>query len=331
MTVTIGRRELLAALGGAAAAWPLAARAQQAAMPVIGYLSPGSQEADVLRLMHFRKGLRETGYIEGRDVGIEYRWADGPNERLPALAAELVRRRVSVIVAVGTPSALSAKGATATTPIIFLTAADPVLIGLVASLSRPDANMTGVASLAVELGPKQLEVAHELVPAATTIALLVNPTTPTIAETLTRELRTAARTFGLQLHVLHASTKRDLDTAFAALERLRAGALLISTDNFFNDQSQQLVGLAVRHAVPTIYPFHEYAQAGGLMSYGQSYAAPYRQVGIYAGRILKGERPADLPVQQTTKIELIINLKTAKTLGLTVPPTLLARADEVIE
>jgi putative tryptophan/tyrosine transport system substrate-binding protein len=201
----------------------------------------------------------------------------------------------------------------------------------VGCLSQPDANITGVASLAVELGPKQLELLHELVPAATTIALLVNPTTPTNAETLTRELRTAARTFGLQLHVLNANTKRDFDTAFAALERLRAGALMIGTDPFFNSQSQQLAALAARHAVPTIYPFHEYAQAGGLMSYGTSFTAPYHQVGIYAGRILKGERPADLPVQQMTKIELIINLKTAKVLGLNIPPTLLARADEVIE
>jgi putative ABC transport system substrate-binding protein len=324
------RREFITLLGGAAVAWPLTARAQQP-MPVIGYLSPGSQESDVLRLTHLRKGLSETGYIEGRDVAIEYRWADGLSERLPALAAELARRRVSVIVAAGTPAALSAKGATATIPISFLTAADPVLIGLVASLSRPDANLTGVASLAVELGAKQLELLHDLVPAATTIALLVNPTTPTNAETLTRELRSAARTFGLQLHVLHASTKRDFDTAFAALERLRAGALVIGTDNFFNSQSEQLAVLAARHAVPTIYPFHEYAQAGGLMSYGTSFAAPYRQVGIYAGRLLRGERPADLPVQQSTKVELFINLKTAKALGLTVPPALLARADEVIE
>jgi putative ABC transport system substrate-binding protein len=326
------RREFISLLGGGAAvAWPLAAGAQQPAMPVIGFLSPESQESDVLRLTHLRKGLSETGYIEGRDVAIEYRWAGGLNERLPTLAAELVRQRVSVIVAAGTPSALSAKGATPTIPIIFLTAADPVLVGLVASLSRPDANITGVASLAVELGPKQLELLHELVPAATTIALLVNPATPTIAETLTRELRTAARTFELQLHVLHASTERDFDTAFAALERLRAGALVVATDNFFNSHRQQLTALAVRHAVPTIYPFHEYAQAGGLMSYGTSFAAPFRQIGIYAGRILKGERPADLPVQQTTKIELIINLKTAKALGLTVPNSLLGRADEVIE
>ncbi len=235
------RRDFITLLAGAAA-WPLAARAQQAAMPVIGYLSPGSQESDVLRLTHLRKGLSETGYIEGRDVAIEYRWADGLSEQLPALAAELVRRRVSVIVAAGTPSALSAKGATATIPISFLTAADPVLIGLVASLSRPDANLTGVASLAVELGPKQLELLHELVPAATTIALLVNPTTPTIAETLTRELQTAARTFGLRLHILHASTKRDFDTAFAALERLRAGALVIPTDNFFNEREPTTCG-----------------------------------------------------------------------------------------
>jgi putative ABC transport system substrate-binding protein len=325
----IRRREFITLIGGAAA-WPVAARAQQS-MPFIGYLSPGSQESDVLRLTHFRNGLRETGYIEGRNVAIEYRWADGLNERLPMLAAELVRRQVAVIITAGTPSALSAKGATATIPIIFLTAADPVLVGLVASLSRPDANLTGVASLAVELGSKQLEVLHELVPAATTIALLVNPNTPTIAEALTRELQTAVHTFGLKLHILHASTKRDLDTAFAALERLRVGALVIATDNYFNDERQQLVALAVRHAVPAIYPFYEYVQAGGLMSYGTSFAAPFRQVGIYAGRILKGERPADLPVQQTTKIELIINLKTAKALGLDVPPTLLARADEVIE
>jgi putative tryptophan/tyrosine transport system substrate-binding protein len=325
----VRRRDFIKVIG-TAVAWPFAARAQQP-MPVIGYLSPGSQESDVLRLTPFRKGLSETGYIEGRDVAIEYRWADDLSERLPTLAAELVRRRVSVIVTAGTPAALSAKGATATIPIIFVTAADPVLVGLVASLSQPDANITGVASLAVELGPKQLELLHELVPAATTIALLVNPTTPTNAETLTRELRTAARTFGLQLHVLNASTKRDFDTAFAALERLRAGALMIGTDPFFNSQSQQLAALAARHAVPTIYPFHEYAQAGGLMSYGTSFTAPYHQVGIYAGRILKGERPADLPVQQMTKIELIINLKTAKVLGLNIPPTLLARADEVIE
>jgi putative tryptophan/tyrosine transport system substrate-binding protein len=323
----IRRRDFITLLGGAVA-WPIAARAQQ---PVIGYLSPGSQGSDALRLMYLRKGLSETGYIEGRDVAIEYRWADDRSERLPALATELVRRRVSVIVAAGTPAALSAKGATATIPISFLIAADPVLIGLVASLSRPEANLTGVASLAVELGPKQLELLHDLIPAATTIALLVNPTTPTIAETLTKELRSAARTFGLELHVLHASTKRDFDTAFAALERLRAGALVIATDNFFNSQSEQLASLAARHAVPTIYPFHEYAQAGGLISYGTSFAAPFRQVGIYTGRILKGERPADLPVQQTTKIELIINLKTAKALGIEVPPTLLARADEVIE
>ncbi|MGZ3349942.1 MAG: ABC transporter substrate-binding protein, partial [Xanthobacteraceae bacterium] len=237
------RREFMTLVGVAATSWPLVARAQQP-MPVIGYLSPGSQVSDVLRLTALRKGLSETGYIEGRDVAIEYRWADGLNERLPTLAAELVRQGVSVIVAAGTPSALSAKGATATIPIVFLTAADPVLVGLVASLSRPDANLTGVASLAVQLGPKQLELLHELVPAATTIALLVNPTTPTIADALTRELQTAARTFGLQLHILHASTKRDFDMAFAALERLRAGALVIATDNFFNSESQQLVALA---------------------------------------------------------------------------------------
>jgi len=263
-------------------------------------------------------------------VTIEYRWAENKYDRFPALMADLVRREVTVIVAVtGTPPALAAKAATATIPIVFVTAGDPVALGLVASLSRPGGNLTGVATLTVELGPKQLEVLRELVPTATIIALLVNPTNTTNAETLSRDLQSAARTIGLQLHVLHASTERDFDAVFESLPRLRAGALVIGSDPFFNSRSQQLAALALRHAIPTMYPFREYAMAGGLISYGNSFADAHRQAGIYTGKILNGEKPGDLPVQQSTKVELIINL--ANALGLTVPLTLLGRADEVIE
>jgi putative tryptophan/tyrosine transport system substrate-binding protein len=326
------RREFISLLSGAAIAWPHDARAQQPAMPVIGYL--GSESPDVFagRLRAFRQGLSETGYVEGNNVAIEYRWAENQYDRFPALLEDLVRRKVTVIAAVtGTPPALAAKAATTTIPIIFVTAGDPVALGLVASLNRPGGNLTGVATLTVELGAKQLEVLHELVPTATIIALVVNPTNPTNAERLSRDLQAAAHTLGLQLHVLHASTERDFDAVFASLPRLRAGALVIGSDPFFNSRSQQLVALALHHAMPTMYPFREYVIAGGLISYGNSFADAHRQVGVYTGRILKGAKPADLPVQQATKVELFINLKTANALGLTIPPSIMVRADEVIE
>ena len=328
----MNRREFITLLGGAAVAWPLAARAQQPAVPVIGLLGTESPDLYAARLRMFRQGLRESGYVEGRNVAIEYRWAEGHYDRFPALLANLVSRNVAVIAAfAGAPPALAAKAATTTIPIVFVTAGDPIAMGLVASLSRPGGNITGVTSMAVELGPKQLEVLHELVPTATIIALLVNPTNPTNAETLSRGLQGAARTLGLQLHILHASTERDFDAVFTSLPRLRAGALVIGSDPFFNSRPAQLATLALRHAIPAMYPFREYAMAGGLISYGDSIADAYSLVGLSTGRILKGEKPADLPVQQPTKVEMTLNLKTARSLGLEVPTTLLARADEVIE
>jgi putative ABC transport system substrate-binding protein len=326
------RRAFFTLIGGAAVSpllWPPAARAQQA-MPVIGFIGGVTASGWAPYVAAFRRGLGEAGYAEGRNVAIEFRWADGQYERLPALAADLVHRQVSVIVASTTPAALAAKAATATIPVVFTTIANPVQIGLVPSLSRPGGNMTGVTQLNVEIGPKLLEVLHEAVPAATDVGLLINPTNPN-AETLLGSLLAAARSLGVNLHVLRASTEGDIDTAFATLTQQRAGGLVIGGDSFFNSRSERLAALTLRHRLPSIYQSRVYATAGGLMSYGGNAEDVYRLAGVYAGRILKGEKPADLPVMQATKVEMIINLKTAKVLGINVPLPLLGRADEVIE
>jgi putative ABC transport system substrate-binding protein len=323
------RRDFISGIAGSAA-WPLVVRAQQPAMPAIGYLDAGSPDKDANRVLAFRQGLSETGYDEGRNVAIEYRWAEGQYDRLPAMAADLIHRQVTVVAAATTPAALAAKAATATIPIVFTTISNPVQIGLVASLSRPGGNVTGVTQLNVEVGPKLLELLHEVVPTATIMALLVNPANPN-AGTLERNLQAAARTLGLQLHVLNARTEGDFDAVFATLRQLRAGGLVIGPDVFFTGRSEQLAALALRHAVPAISTYRGFAEADGLMNYGGSQTDAYHLAGVYTGRILKGEKPADLPVQQATKVELIINLKTAKALGLTFPLSLLGRADEVIE
>jgi putative tryptophan/tyrosine transport system substrate-binding protein len=324
------RRDFITLVGGAAVAWPVAARAQRPAMPVVGFLHQVSPDTYPKAMAEFRQGLKEAGYVEGQNVRIEYRFAEGQYNRLPALAADLVQRQVTVIAAMTGPSARAAKAATSTIPIVFQSGSDPVEVGLVTSLNRPGGNMTGVTNLNVEVGPKRLELLHELIPTATIMALLVNPRSPS-AEAQSRDLQTAAQTLGLQLHVLRASNEHDFDSIFAALAPLRASGLLIATDGLFNSRMERLAALAARHALPAISPFSEFAAAGGLMSYGGSRRDLHRQVGLYAGRILNGEKPADLPVQQATKVELVINLKTAKALGLTVPLTLLGRADEVIE
>jgi putative ABC transport system substrate-binding protein len=306
------------------------ARAQQPAMPVVGFLGSRASSDDPQLLEAFRRGLKETGYIEGQNVAIEYRFAENKYERLSELAADLIRHQVALIAANG-PPALAAKAATTTIPIVFTAGFDPVEMGLVASLNRPSGNVTGVTILDVELGSKRLELLHELVPTATVIAALVNPNDPNRANINSSRLQTAARTLGLQLHVLRASSDRDFDSVFADMAQFRVGGLVISGDPFFNSRSEQLGALALRHAIPAIYQFRAFAAAGGLIGYGASLVESYRLVGVYAGRILKGEKPADLPVQQATAIELIINLKTAKTLGLNIPLPLLGRADEVIE
>ena len=326
------RRDFFKVIGALATAWPLAARAQQAAMPVIGFLSATTAEGYAAPLAAFRRGLHEAGFIEGRNVAIEYRWAEDQNDRLPALAADLVRHQVTVIVAAGsTPAALAAKAATSTIPIVFYIGVDPIEAGLVTSLARPGGNITGLTTLNAEVVPKRLQLVHELAPTATVIALLVNPTSPTLAETSMKEAQAAAQTLGLQLHVLHASTERDLDEAFRTSVQLRAGALVISPDVSFNSLSKQFGALTLRYGMPTIYQFRDFAAAGGLLSYGGDVSEFNRQLGILTGRILKGEKPTDLPVQQSAKMELFINLKTAKALGLTIPQSVLVRADELIE
>jgi putative ABC transport system substrate-binding protein len=325
------RRKFIAWLGAATTPLlaPLAVRAQQAAMPVIGFLNSATSGGYAPMLAAFRQGLKEAGYAEGENVAIEYRWADDRNDRLPAMAADLVVRKVSVIVANG-PAAFAAKAATATIPIVFFGGYNPVTVGLVASLNRPGGNATGVTIMNVELGPKKLELARELVPAATDMALLVNQTNPN-AMPLARDMQAAAASLKLKLHVLRASTEREVDRAFESASGLRAAALVIGPDPFFNTRSAQFAALTLRHRLPTVYQYREFAAAGGLMSYGGSITDLYRLIGVYTGRILKGEKPADLPVQQSSKVELFINLKTAKTLGLNVPLSLLGRADEVIE
>ena len=324
------RRDFVAGLSGIAAGLPFAARAQQPAMPVVGFLDPTSADTFETRLRGFRQGLRDTGYIEGESVAIAYRFADNKIGQLPELAADLVRREVALIY--GNAVAVeAAKKATATIPIVFTGGVDPVEAGLVPSLNRPGGNITGVTILDVELGPKRLALLHELVPATSTVAALVNPSDPARAETTAKLLQAAARTLGLQLHILHASTDAQLDTVFASLTQLQAGGLVIGGEPFFNSRVKQIAALSIRYAVPTVYQLPEFAAAGGLASYGSSLSEAYRLAGLYSGRILKGERPADLPVQQATKIELIINLKTAKALGLTIPLPLSGRADEVIE
>ena len=324
------RREFITLLGGGAAAWPLAAGGQQPAMPVVGLLHPSS--TDTSRLRAFRQGLKDAGFIEGENVAIEYRSADDQTDRLPALAAELVQRRVAVIAAIGgIPSALAAKAATTTIPIVCLVGIDPVRLGLVASLARPGGNLTGINILSTELASKRLELLRALVPGATRIAVLVDPTNAAGTDSTLRDVGAAARALGLQIQVLNASTSLELDAAFAALVSERSDALLVGSTPFLFDRRVQLAQLAARHAVPAIYQDRHHAEVGGLMSYGASLVDAYRHVGVYAGRILKGAKPADLPVVQSTKFELVINVPTARMLGLNVPQALLATADEVIE
>jgi putative tryptophan/tyrosine transport system substrate-binding protein len=326
------RREFITLLGSAAAAWPLAARAQQSAMPVIGYLGSSSFERSAGgSLLNFKRGLAETDYVEGRNVTIEYRWADDQYERLPALAVELVQRRVAVLVAAGSPTALPAKAATTVIPTVFMVASDPVELGLVASLNRPGGNLTGVAYLNAEVAPKRLELLHEFIPSAKSIALLVNPTNPIATEQQAKELEAPVRTLGIHLSLVKASNAIELEDAFSALARDRVEGLQVGVDPLFGNHIDQLVALATRHKVPTIYPWREFTAAGGLMNYGASITDAFHQVGVYTGQILKGAKPSDLPVQRPTKLGLVLNLKAAKAIGVEFPAKLLALADEVIE
>jgi putative ABC transport system substrate-binding protein len=327
--MAIGRRQFVSALGGAIVAWPLAARAQQPAMPVVGFVnsaSPGGYPP----LSAFVKGLGEAGFVEGRDVVIEYRWGEGHYERLPALIADLVQRKVSVIAATSTPAAVAAKAANTTIPTVFTTSGDPVRLGLVSSLSKPGGNLTGTTQMNVEVAPKRLELMHEAIPTATDIALLVNPPDP-LAAPILQEMSAPAAALGLKLHVVRASSEQELAAVFEALTQQRTEALVIVSDPFFANRGEELGGLSLRHRVPAIFQYPDFTAAGGLMSYGGNVAESYRLAGFYAGRILKGAKPADLPVQEVTKVELILNLKSAKALGLTIPLPLLGRADEVIE
>jgi putative ABC transport system substrate-binding protein len=331
MAIYIGRRELIVTFGSLAAAWPLAARAQQPALPVIGFVNAGSSGGYAGISSAFLRGLGETGYVEGRNVAIEYRWAENQPDRLPAMMADLVQRKVAVIAATSTPAALAAKAATTTIPIVFETGADPVQLGLIASLNRPGGNVTGVTQMSNEVAPKMLELLHELLPAARVMALLVNPADPALAEINTSKALAAAHTLGLELHVLNASSERDFDAVFAKLIELRAGGLVVGPGVLFTSHIERLAAMAAHHGVPTVYKGREFIAAGGLVSYGSDITDSYRLAGIYTGRILKGDKPADLPVQQVTKFEMIINLKTAKTLGITIPLPLIGRADAVIE
>jgi len=324
------RREFLTLLGGAAAAWPLTAHAQQGTIPLVGFLNGASPDNYARFAKEFRRGLNSMGFIEGQNVKIEYRWAEGHYERLPELAADLIRRGVTVIAATSTPAALAAKTATTTIPVVFTTASDPVALGLVASLARPGGNMTGATQLNMELGPKRFELMHQLLPNATTVALAINPTNPRVAAVQTKDAQNAARALGLQLQILEASAEADFDKAVASLPK-GAGLIIGAGDSFFLNETTQLAAISVRHGVPAIFHGREFAAAGGLFSYGGSVADSYLLAGVYTGRILTGEKPAELPVQRSSKVETYINLKTAKALGITVPPGLVIAADEVFE